>query len=106
MTKSPATCWNAGRFIGVAAKGRHTGQTVDETMLPRRRANKSQPSCCDIFPTGRVVSVLWGLGRLTGVSGARRGLRNEGVVQEGGRGEGNKREGESCWKSGGGRVRL
>jgi hypothetical protein len=41
-----------------------------------------------------------------GVSGARRGLRNEGVVQEGGRGEGNKREGESCWKSGGGRVRL
>ena len=27
-------------------------------------------------------------------------------MQEGGRGEGNKREGESCWKSGGGRVRL
>jgi hypothetical protein len=27
-------------------------------------------------------------------------------VQEGKRGEGNKREGESCWKSGGGRVRL
>jgi hypothetical protein len=41
-----------------------------------------------------------------GVSGARRGLRNEGVVQEGGRGERKKREGESCWKSGGGRVRL
>ena len=39
-----------------------TGQTVGETMLPRRRANKSQPSRCDIFPTGRVVSVLWGLG--------------------------------------------
>jgi hypothetical protein len=43
-----------------------TGQTVDETMLPRRRANKSQPSRCDIFLTGRVVSVLWGLGGLTG----------------------------------------
>jgi hypothetical protein len=27
-------------------------------------------------------------------------------VQEGERGEGNKREGESCWKSGGGRTRL
>ena len=27
-------------------------------------------------------------------------------MQEGGRGEENKREGESCWKSGGGRVRL
>jgi hypothetical protein len=29
-----------------------------------------------------------------------------GPVQEGERGEGNKREGESYWKSGGGRVRL
>jgi hypothetical protein len=35
-----------------------TGQTVDEMVLPRRRANKSQLSRCDIFPTGRVVSVL------------------------------------------------
>ena len=43
-----------------------TGQMVDETMLPRRRANKSQPSRCDMFPTGRVVSVLWGLGGLAG----------------------------------------
>jgi hypothetical protein len=43
-----------------------TGQTIDERMLPRRRANKSQPSRCDIFPTGRVVSVLWGLGGLAG----------------------------------------
>jgi hypothetical protein len=60
MTTSPATCWNAGRFIGVI------GQTIDETMLPRRRANESQPSRCDIFPTGRVVSVLWGLGALQG----------------------------------------
>jgi hypothetical protein len=107
MTKSPATCWNAGRFINITTKDQRTGQTIDETMLPRRRANKSQPSCCDIFLTGRVVSVLWGLGGPgKGVSGARRGLRHEGVVQEGGRGEGNKREGESCWKSGGGRVRL
>jgi hypothetical protein len=44
------------------------GQTVDEAMLPRRRANKSQPSRCDIFPTDRVVSVLWGLGGVSGVS--------------------------------------
>src|SRR5271155_3313166 len=103
MTKSPATYRNAGRFIGVTVRG-STDQMVDETMLPRRRANKSQPSRCDIFPTGRVVSVLWGLGGLAGgVNGARRGLRHEGAVQEGGRGEGNKREGESCWKSGGGR---
>jgi hypothetical protein len=66
MTKSLATCWNAGHFIGVIVRGRRTGQTVDETMLPRRRANKSQPSRCDIFPTGHVVSVLWGLGGLVG----------------------------------------
>jgi hypothetical protein len=59
MTTSPATCWNAGRFIGVIVRGRRMGQTVNETMLPRRRANKSQPWRCDIFPTGRVVSVLW-----------------------------------------------
>ena len=72
MTKSPATCWNAGRFIGAIARGRRTGQTVDETMLPRRRANKSQPSRCDIFPTGRVVSVLLGdRGAVRGVGGAR-----------------------------------
>ena len=61
MTTSPATGWNAGRFIGVIVRGRRTGQMVDETMLPRRRANKSQPWRCDIFPTGRAVSVLWGL---------------------------------------------
>jgi hypothetical protein len=66
MTKSPATCWNAGRFIGVIARGQRTGQTIDEIMLPRRRANKSQPSRYDIFPTGRVVSVLWGLWGLAG----------------------------------------
>ena len=47
-------------------QGSTTGQTVDETMLPRRRANKSQPSRCDIFPTGRVVSVLWGTRGLAG----------------------------------------
>ena len=50
MTKSSATCWNTGRFIGVIVRGRRTGQTVDEVMLPRRQANKSQPSRCDIFP--------------------------------------------------------
>ena len=71
-------------------------------MLPRRRANKSQPSRCDIFPTGRVVSVSVGTkGPGRGVSGVRRGLRHEGVVQEGGRGEENKREGEICWKAAG-----
>jgi hypothetical protein len=48
MTMSPATCWNAGRLIGVIVRGRRTGQTVDEIMLPRCRANKSQPSRCDI----------------------------------------------------------
>jgi hypothetical protein len=41
-----------------------------------------------------------------GVNGARRGLRHEGAVQESETGEGNKREGETCWKSGGGRVSL
>ena len=66
MTTSPATCWNAGRFIGVTVRGRRTSQTVDETMLPRRRANEGQASRCDIFPTGRVVSVLWGLGAWQG----------------------------------------
>jgi hypothetical protein len=25
MTKSSATCWNAGRFIGVITRGRRTG---------------------------------------------------------------------------------
>jgi hypothetical protein len=104
MTKSPATCWNVRHLIDVIIRGRCTGQTVDETMLPRRRANKSQPSRCDIFPTGRVVSAVGTRGPGRGVSGARRRLRHEGWVQEGERGEGNKRE--SCWKSGKEQVRL
>jgi hypothetical protein len=41
-------------------------QTVDETMLPRRRANESQPSRSDIFLTGRVVSLLRGTGAWQG----------------------------------------
>jgi hypothetical protein len=28
MTKSPVTCWNARRFIGVIVRGRRTGQTL------------------------------------------------------------------------------
>jgi hypothetical protein len=45
-------------------------------------------------------------GARQGVSGARYGLRHEGgAVQESEDG-GDKKEGESCWKSGGGRVRL
>ena len=62
MIKSAATCCDAGRFISVVVKGRRTGRTVDETTQPRRRANESQPWHCDIFSTGRVVSVLWGPG--------------------------------------------
>ena len=38
VTKSLA---NAGRSTSVMSKGRHTGQTVEETVLPRRQANKS-----------------------------------------------------------------
>jgi hypothetical protein len=76
MTKSPVTCWNAGRFIGVTVGGRRTGQRVDETMLPRRRANKCQPSRCDIF-----LGSVGTRGPSRGVSGARRGPRHEGAVQ-------------------------
>ena len=35
MTTSPATCWNARRFIGVITKGRRTGQI-------RRRDNAAE----------------------------------------------------------------
>jgi hypothetical protein len=107
MTKSPATCWNAGRFIGVIVRGRRTGQTVDETVLPRRRANESPPPRCDIFPTGRVVSVLRGLGagqgsRWSSVRPEARGGRCRQVRE----GTGINRKRERCWKSGGGRGRL
>jgi len=66
-------------------------QTVDETMLPRRRANKSQPSRCDIFRTGRVVSVLWGLGAWQGSkwSSARLEARG-GYYRKAGEGKGTK----------------
>jgi hypothetical protein len=79
---------------------------VDETILSRHRANESQRGRFDIFLIGRVVSVLWDPGGPGGeVSGARRGLRHEGGYRKV-REKRNKREGESCWKSGGGRVRL
>ena len=72
MIKSAATCCDAGCFIGVVAKGRCKGRTVDETTQLKRRANESQPWHCNIFSTGRVVSVLWGPGGRQGASGARR----------------------------------
>jgi hypothetical protein len=106
MTTSPAICWNAGRFIGVIIRGdarvrRSTRQCcrgVERIRVSRRAATffplaASYPFCGDRGP-GR------------GVGGARRGLRHEGAVQEGERGEGNKRKRESCWKSGGGRTCL
>jgi hypothetical protein len=65
--------------------------SVDETTQPRRRANESQPWHCDIFSTGRVVSVLWGpgAGRGTGRKQVElgSGLRHE---QEGRESRGTK----------------
>jgi hypothetical protein len=51
--------------------------------------------------------VLVGGGGPQGVSGAQCGLRHDRVGRcRKLKNEGEKREGESCWKSGGGRVRL
>jgi hypothetical protein len=62
---------------------------VDRTMLPRRRANESQPSRCDIFPTGH--DQFYGdQGTRQGVTGARRGLRQEETAQEDDEGRGKK----------------
>jgi hypothetical protein len=62
---------------------------VDRTMLPRRRANESQPSCCDIFPIDR--NRFYGdQGARQGVTRARRGLRQEGAAQEDDEGRGKK----------------
>jgi hypothetical protein len=62
-------------------------RTLDQRHCPRvnaqvrrsrrqrcRGVERIRASCCDISPTGRVVSVLW-----EGVSGARRGLRDDRV---------------------------
>src|SRR4051812_16967311 len=65
----------AGRFISVIVKGRCTGRTVDEIMQPRRRANESQSSRCDVFPTGCVVSVLR-------AQGARQGSQRSSAWSE------------------------
>jgi hypothetical protein len=43
-------------------------------------------------------------GGMQGEGGVRRGLRRDGGRMR--RVEGGKMEGESCWKSGGGRTRL
>jgi hypothetical protein len=44
--------------------------------VERIRASWSR---CGTFPTGSIVSVLWGSGGLQGVSGARHGLRHDRV---------------------------
>jgi hypothetical protein len=74
--------------------------------VERIRASQSR---CGIFPTGRVVSVLWERrGEIAGSKWgsvrpeARPGRRCRKVKS----GRGKQREGDSCWKSGGGRVRL
>jgi hypothetical protein len=107
VTKSPATCWNAGRFIGVVVKGLTHGSDGRRDNTAEGRANESQPSRCGIFPTGRVVPVLWEAGGRVGSkwSSARPGAQKGGAVQEIEEGR-DKREGESCWKGGGGPVRL
>jgi hypothetical protein len=105
MTKSPATCWNAGRFIGVTARGRWARRPTRQYYRGVERIRVSR-RVATFFPVAASYRFCGTKGVGRGVSGAWRGLRHEGVMQEGGRGEGNKREGESCWKSGGGRVRL
>jgi hypothetical protein len=69
-------------------------------MLLRRQANKSQPVTLRHFShwPRRIGSAG------EGVSGARRHDRVGRCRKL--KSEGEKREGESCWKSGGGRVRL
>jgi len=76
-------------------------------MLPKRRANKSKPVTLRLFShwPRRIGSV--GAGEPQGVSGARCGLRHDWVGQcRKVKSEEKEREGGSCWKSGGGRVRL
>jgi hypothetical protein len=72
-------------------------------MLLRRQANKSQPVTQRHFShwPRRIGSAG------EGVSGTRCGLRHDRVGRcRKLKSEGEKREGESCWKSSGGRVRL
>jgi hypothetical protein len=51
-------------FLQKALCAKDRGHSND--TFGNRRANKSQPSRCDIFPTRRVVSVLWGPGTWQG----------------------------------------
>ena len=70
MTKSLATCWNAG-----ALHQRHCARVDVRVRWSRRQCYqgvkriRASGSCCGIIPTGRVVSVLWGE---EGPAGSRR----------------------------------
>ena len=104
VTKSLA---NAGRFTSVIVQG-------------STRVKRSTRQCCrgverirvsrgaaTFFPLAASYRFCGGGRPGKGVSGARRGLRHEGAVQERWeRGRELKEKGESCWKNGGGRVRL
>ena len=66
-----------------------TGQTVDEIMLPRRRANKSAVALRHFSHWLRRIGSVGTRGP-RGVSGARRGLRHEGRCRAVGEGKGTK----------------
>jgi hypothetical protein len=76
-------------------------------VLPRRRANKSQPTVLRRFShwPRRIGAVGRGGAAGSKWSSARPEARGRGRCRKL-KTEGKEREGKSCWKSGGGRVRL
>ena len=87
MTKSPATCWNAGRFIGVIVRGQRTGSDGRRDNAAEASSEKESAVALRHFSHWpcRIGSVGT-RGPSRGVSGARRRLRHEGAVQGGKRG--------------------
>jgi hypothetical protein len=81
MTKSPATCWNAGRFIGVTARGRRVRRSTRQCCRGVERIRVSRRAAT-FFPLAASYRFCGTRGPGRGVSGARRGLRHEGAVQE------------------------
>src|SRR5256885_8912395 len=84
VTKSPATCWNAGRFTSVIVQGSTHGSGSRRQCCPGvERIRDSRSRCC-MFPTDRVVLVLWGEGGPQGSkwSSVRPEARPAGAVQE------------------------
>jgi hypothetical protein len=103
VTTSPVT-WRSRPFPQRHRLGRIHSRTADKRVLPGGVERIKAGNRAEAFLSQAASYLSVEGGGHAGEGGARRGLRHDGARLR--RVEGGKLEGESCWKSSGGRTRL